>query len=284
MARLGVPRAGAADPWARRAANRLVGNADDAGVIEVTVQGPLLRLGSAAYLAVIGDAEVLIDGRPIPTNVVVPATAGQTCTVRAVRGSARAYVAVDGGFEVPTAFGSRSSDLLCGLGVGPLVIGDVVGLGAPARPRGRWSGPDWGRRGVVRVMAGPDDHGPSLERMIEADWVVSADSDRIGVRLTADAPLDPPRSEIDSRGVVTGAVQVTQDGSAIALLCDHATVGGYPVIAAVISADIGELARCRPGDHLRIELVDGAEANAARVAAEHDLRTGVTGWYPVRAG
>jgi allophanate hydrolase subunit 2 len=70
--------------------------------------------------------------------------------------------------------------------------------------------------------------------------------------------------------MVTGAVQVPPDGHPVALLCDHATVGGYPVVATVVRADLGVLGQCRPGDTVRFEPVDLVEAARARAAAVTD--------------
>jgi antagonist of KipI len=83
--------------------------------------------------------------------------------------------------------------------------------------------------------------------------------------------------------MVTGAVQVPPDGRPVALLCDHATVGGYPVVATVVRADLGVLGQCRPGDAVHFELVDLAEAERARASAERSLDRTVVGWYPVRS-
>jgi hypothetical protein len=88
---------------------------------------------------------------------------------------------------------------------------------------------------------------------------------------------------IASRGMVSGAVQVPPDGGPVALLCDHATVGGYPVVATVIGADLGVLGQCRPGDEVRFEPVDLTEADRARAAAKRSLEHAVVGWYPVRS-
>jgi allophanate hydrolase subunit 2 len=82
--------------------------------------------------------------------------------------------------------------------------------------------------------------------------------------------------------MVTGAIQVPPDGQPIVLLCDHATVGGYPVIATVVSADLGTLGQLRPGDAVRFEPVDLVEAARAREEREQRLRHAVVGWYPVR--
>jgi antagonist of KipI len=82
--------------------------------------------------------------------------------------------------------------------------------------------------------------------------------------------------------MVTGAIQLPPDGRPIVLLCDHATVGGYPVIATVVSADIGVLGQLRPGDAVHLEPVDLAEAVRARAVRERGVSDGVVGWYPVR--
>jgi antagonist of KipI len=82
--------------------------------------------------------------------------------------------------------------------------------------------------------------------------------------------------------MVTGAIQLPPDGRPIVLLCDHATVGGYPVVATVVSADLGVLGQLRPGDPVRFEPVDRAGAGRARTAREHTVGDAAVGWYPVR--
>jgi biotin-dependent carboxylase-like uncharacterized protein len=267
-----------------RTANRLMGNDDGAAVIEVTAQGPTISFDCAAHVAVVGGAAVSLDGRPVPADTVIPVAPGQVLSVGTTHEALRAYVAVAGGVDIDAVLGSRSSDMLTGLGAGPLRPGDVLGIGAPTRPRGRIVPLGLGGD-RVRVVAGPDDVDPdALEGLVSGPWQVGPASDRMGVRLARpEGPgIAPPAGGIASRGLVTGAVQVTPDGRPVVMLCDHATVGGYPVVATVISADVGVLARCRPGDDVRFELVAQREARAARTAAERALDAAVTGWYPVR--
>ena len=163
--------------------------------------------------------------------------------------------------------GSRSTDLLSGLGPGPLVAGDRLDLGRPNRPRGQLHATPRSRRHgagptVVRVIEGPHRLPPGARDLFAAGpWTVGPASNRIGVRLTGPAPPRLRRSSvrIPSTGMVTGAIQLPPDGDPIILLPDHATVGGYPVVACVIGADlpiVGQLAagrhpgvrRRRPGD------------------------------------
>jgi KipI family sensor histidine kinase inhibitor len=283
-ARLGVPRAGAADPYALRLANGLVGNHERCAGIEVTARGPALRFTAPVHAAVVGVCDVSVDGRSVPTETIVPIDTGQTMTTGALREGMRAYIAVGGGIEIPAVLGSRSSDVLCGLGPGPLVRGDTLGIGPPGRPRGRVRrsslSPD---TVVLRVMLGPDVFPPAtVERLVSTTWEVDPSSNRIGVRLHGGTPLPASGPVTGSRGMVTGAIQLPPDGRPIALLCDHATVGGYPVIATVVSADLGALGQLRPTDAVRLETVDLIEASQARAGREREIKDGVVGWYPVR--
>jgi len=291
VAALGVPRAGAACPVELRAGNRLLGNADDAPGIEVTARGPTLRFDGPAHVAVVGAPEARLDGLRVAPDTVIPVEAGQVLAVGATGGGLRAYVAVAGGIAEPPVLGSASSDVLTGLGPGPLRRGDVLATGSPGRLRGtmRRTGPllppPAGGPRRVRILAGPDAvAATSLSTLSATTWEVTAESDRMGLRLRGATTVVAPSAGIPSRAVVTGAVQVPADGAPVVLLCDHATVGGYPVVATVVSADLGVVGACRPGDRLRLELVDLDEARRARTELELALDRAVTGWYPVRAG
>jgi KipI family sensor histidine kinase inhibitor len=285
FAALGVPRAGAVDPYALRIANRMVGNADGDAAIETTARGPTLRFGADAHVTVVGTAPVRIDGHPVPDGSVLPVSAGQTLTTGDECRGLRSYIAVAGGIDIPAVLGSRSSDILYRLGAGPLVAGDVLGLGTPGRPGGRSAvGPSsTGAGPTIRVMVGPDRFpAPTVDRLLSTTWAVDPSSDRIGVRLQADPPLVVPPLDVTSRGMVTGAIQLPPDGRPIVLLNDHATVGGYPVIATVVSADLGLVGQLRPGDPVRFEPVDRHQASRAREGRERTVSTAVVGWYPVR--
>ncbi len=284
VAGFGVPRAGAADPYALRIANRLVGNDEYAAAIEATARGPTLRFSASAHVAVVGTAEVSIDGRIVPSDSIVPVGAGQTITTGVDRRGLRSYIAVGGGIEIPTVLGSRSSDILCGLGAGALVRGDVLGIGPPRRPGGLIRPEDRsGPTAAIRLMVGPDVFPTTtVDQLVSTTWEVDAASDRIGIRLRSETPLEVPASTIASRGMVTGAIQLPPDGKPIVLLCDHATVGGYPVIATVVSADFGALGQLRPGDAVRFEPIDLVEGARARAWRERTVRDAIVGWYPVR--
>jgi KipI family sensor histidine kinase inhibitor len=287
VAGIGIPSAGPADSPGLRLANRLAGNPDGEAAVEVTATGPQLRFGSAAHVAVVGagagTVEVSLDGRAATDSATLPVAPGQTLGVGRVLEGLRAYVAVSGGLALPRVVGSRASDLLSGLGPGPLRAGDRLPLGPTRPPRGRLGPGPRRDRSEVRVMAGPHVFPEgALEALLATAWTVTPASSRVGLRLEHASRRLPPGPAVTSTGMATGAVQVPPDGRPIVLLPDHATVGGYPVLATVIGADLPVLGQLAPGAELRFSLVDRAAAVTAAWHEERELATRVHDWYPTR--
>jgi biotin-dependent carboxylase-like uncharacterized protein len=257
-ASIGVPRSGAADPASAALANRLVGNDPAAAVVEVTVGGLRVRAERTVLVAVTGaPAPVEIGGRPAPVNAPVTLPAGAVLALGVPRTGLRSYLAVRGGVDVPPVLGSRSTDTLSGLGPAPLRAGDVLPVGRlaadePTVDVAPVAAPT--ASPVLRVLPGPrrDWLAPAAWAALSGEpWEVTADSDRVGLRL-AGPPLDRARDgELPSEGLVAGAVQVPPDGAPVLFLADHPVTGGYPVLAVVMTADLPMAAQLRPGDRLR---------------------------------
>jgi antagonist of KipI len=117
-------------------------------------------------------------------------------------------------------------------------------------------------------------------------FLVEPDSDRVGIRLRAEAgsTIEPPNGDRPSAGTTVGTVQVPPDGNPVVLMADHATLGGYPVAAVVITADIGELARCRPGEVVVFDEVEPDEAATALRSLRRAVREALVGHYPTAVG
>ncbi|MER8186802.1 biotin-dependent carboxyltransferase family protein [Kitasatospora sp. NPDC094015] len=261
VAHLGVPRAGALDEPALRAANRLVGNPDGAAALETTLGGVALRALAPAVVAVTGaPAPVTVDGRPAPWGAAVALPAGAVVEVGAATHGVRSYLAVAGGLAVPPVLGSRSADLLSGLGPPPLAAGDRLPVGpAAAGPRaGLVPLPGPPGELVLRLRPGPhDDWFADLAGLARAVHRVAAASNRVALR-TEGPPLARARGgELPSAGMVLGAVQVPPDGHPVIFLADHPTTGGYPVVGVVPRADLAAAAQARPGTPVRFLLVRG---------------------------
>ncbi|MEU0786526.1 biotin-dependent carboxyltransferase family protein [Streptomyces sp. NPDC006173] len=261
-AHLGVPRSGALDAPAAALANRLVGNATGAAVLETTLTGCSLRPRSTVIVAVTGaPCPVTVDGRPAGWGAPVRVPAGALLDIGPARAGVRSYVAVSGGLAVDPVLGSRSTDLLSGLGPAPLTGGTVLPLGCPGVPHARVDvvpHPAPPAELVLRVTPGPREDwftDSAVRTLTTRSYRVSPASNRIGLRTQGPALERAVSGELPSEGMVLGAVQVPPDGRPLVFLADHPTTGGYPVIAVVRETDLPAAAQAVPGTPVRFVAV-----------------------------
>lgn len=261
-AHLGVPRSGALDGPAAALANRLVGNRAEAAVLETTLNGCAVRPRSTVTVAVTGaPCPVTVDGRPVAWGTPVRVPAGALLEVGVAVSGVRSYVAVSGGVAVEPVLGSRSTDLLSGLGPSPLTDGAVLPLGTPEALHARVDvapQPAPPAELVLRVTPGPRDDwftAEAVQAFTSRTYRVSSASNRIGLRTEGPALERALTGELPSEGMVLGAVQVPPDGRPVVFLADHPTTGGYPVIAVVRTADLPAAAQAVPGTPVRFVAV-----------------------------
>lgn len=256
-AHVGVPRAGALDPPAADLANRLVGNPPDAAVLESTLGGVRVRATAAMTVAVTGaECEVRVGGRARPFGTAVAVTAGSEVVVGPARQGVRSYVAVSGGVDVEPVLGSRATDTLAHVGPPVLAAGQVLPVGTASASPSDAEAHHLVRRSaapvVLRFRPGPRAAlfpSGSVDRLCVAPYTVTADSNRVGLRLRGE-PLLRDGGEVATEGIVLGAVQVPPSGQPLVFLADHPTTGGYPVLGIVRRADLAACAQLRPGDEV----------------------------------
>lgn len=284
-AHIGVSPSGAADRAAAHQANRLVGNPPNAALIETLQGGLSIRAEGDTVIALSGaPAQPAIDsprGQRIPRlGQPFALHDSETLTLAAPAAGLRAYLAVRGGLDVTPVLGSRARDTLAGLGPAPLAADDRLAI-TPPRPGQVVGYPEPATftpadgPATLGIVLGPRDDwfdAASRQRLLDTPWQVSADADRVGLRLVpADdeaataAPLTRAvDNELPSEGCVAGALQVPPTGAPILFLRDHPVTGGYPVIAVVVQADLDRAAQLAPGDHLRFFAIDPATDPVAR--------------------
>lgn len=285
---LGVSASGAADAISLRLGNRLVGNAEGAAGLEMTLVGGTFLFPEGAVLALTGsEFGATLDGKPVEWWTALEAKPGQTLRLGPTRSGARCYLCFRGGIEVRPFLGSASTHILSGLGGHEgraLRKGDELKIGAASgstRKR-RLSArglKEMKSRKVLRVTAGPQSEwfAQSSQKIFYASaYRVAEESNRMGIRLegaairaaSGGAWLEEtgrnacPTGEMISEGVALGAIQVPEGGQPIILFVEQQTTGGYPKIANVISADLHSLGQLRPRDEIRFERVEWETARA----------------------
>ena len=277
---IGVAVNGAVDQHAARVASLLVGNAENAALVEVTGSELVLRVEDDVLVAVTGAArEVLVDGHPAPAWEPLLLAAGSVLGVPVAATGYRSYVAVNGAIRADRVLGSVAPDRL-------LEVGTRLSAGDRLEVESRYAGtrPD-DLAGLFRLGVRPAAYplivrvpvtvGPDLDRLVlgaaalDQPLRLLPQSDEVGLRFGC-TPVERTRSEeILSRGVPLGAVEVVPDGGLIILMRGRLVTAGYPVVAVVTTEGLDRLAQVRPGDEVRLEVVDVAAARAAlRARAE----------------
>jgi antagonist of KipI len=286
----GVPVAGPMDLFSHRLANALVGNPREAAALEITLIGPELEFESDSVVAISGaEFVVTLGGVAVPHAQSFRVPSRSRIQFGARRRGARAYLAVDGGFDVPLVLGSRSTHAPSGIGGWegrPLHKGDRVPLGGSRR---RHASPLTSTHAhdtltdpaVVRVFAGPDDDRfrvDAFDALQSAPYVIAADSDRMGFRLQGPELRHLAGADIISDATPAGSVQVPGSGQPILLMADRPTTGGYPRIATVISADLGIAGQRAPGDTVVFRVTRASDALSALIARESALLALEAAW------
>ena len=280
---MGVSPSGAADPISLRLGNRLVGNAEGAAGLEMTLLGGTFLFPQGAIIALTGsDFGATLDAAPIDLWTSVEARPGQTLRVGATRSGARCYLCVQGGVVVKPFLGSASTHLLSGLGGHQgraLRKEDVLRIGPATSPfRNRVLATQalqhLSPRKVLRVTPGPQsDCFPARSEQLfyESTYRVAEESNRMGLRLGGPPMAQGSTGEMITEGVSIGAVQITAGGQPIILFVEQQTTGGYAKIANVISADLHSLGQLRPRDEIRFERVDWDTARSLLLEQEQLL-------------
>lgn len=264
----GVPVTGALDQYAFEVANMLVGNPDNAAVLETTFRGPRLEVMGDALVAVTGAfLPILLNKTAVEGWAAFRVRSGDVLEIGQARAGCRAYLAVSGGIDVPVVLGSRSCHVGARLGGHEgriLAKGDVLAAGGEGcfpeeRRLPAQYIPIHSRHVLLRAVPGPQDDffDEGIATFYGSEYVVTPHADRMGYRLQGRRVVfrEGLGRKVISETSLTGNVQIPPDGQPIILLVGQ-TAGGYAKIATVISSDIPRVAQARPGDGIHFQPVD----------------------------
>lgn len=288
---------GAMDEGAAKVANVLVGNAEACAVLELTLTGATIKLTQEHMLAICGgNMTPTLDGVELPMWQPIIAPKGSTISFGRYQSGCRVYIAVAGGFKLEQVLGSYSTNLrgnFGGFNGRALRNGDVLNVHEVEEGSisyGLWSLLRQGHEqlfnaqhfaiaqeqtATIRCIFGTeyewlDDE--SRKRFIESNWIIDAQSDRMGYRLQGPELNMEKHQELISEGVVHGTIQLPVHGQPIILLADRQTTGGYPKIAVVASVDIPMFGQLKPGDAIKFVPITLEEAERLWLNSERDIK------------
>ncbi len=270
---VGIPFSGAMDNRSYLIANNLVGNKKNASVIEFAYQGPLLKFnGERICIAITGDANFNI----IKKNLKIEKgncyqsyylEDGDQIDILSTNKSVYGYLAVGGGFNVGLFWNSSSTNTKAKIGANngeKLKIGDVIEILKPQKIQQLKKLKYFNAKiEQIRIIKGTNYSYFSEDgkkNFLEKIFVVSKLTDRMGMRLEGPKIENIVETNIRSEGLIKGVIQVPADGNPIIMLSDHGTIGGYPKIGVVITADYDKLVQLQPGSKIKFKEISLFEA------------------------
>jgi urea carboxylase len=293
---VGVPPSGPMDSLSFRLANRIVGNAEGAAGIETTLTGPTLRFNTDSIVCVAGaELAATLDGAPVPHWTAFPIESGQTLKISGVKGAGvRAYIAVQGGIDVPSYLGSKSTFTLGkfgGHGGRALITSDVLHIGkahsiAEIRELPDALRPKLTHTWDIGVLYGPhgapDFFAPEyIETFFASDWEVHYNSNPTGIRLIGPRPvwaridggeagLHP--SNIHDNAYAIGTIDFTGDMPVI-LGPDGPSLGGFVCPVTIVQAELWKMGQLRPGDKVRFKRLTPQDAGLLLARQNAEIAT-----------
>jgi antagonist of KipI len=273
---LGIAESGAMDTFALVAANRLVGNSDDSAGLEITLSGPKIRFLAETWASLTGaDLSARLNNRPLRPGAIFRAGVNDLLAFGPRVYGMRAYLALEGGIDVPFVLGSRSTYLYAGFGGHEgrmLQKGDILSAVGPARSKGpaekdlphdfkmQKSSPF-----LIRVIIGPHEDrftDEGLKAFLTCTYLLTSESNRMGYRLKGPRITHRNGPIVVSESTPLGAIQVPGQGNPVILLRERGTTGGYAKIGCVITRDLDILAQIFPGEEIHFTQVDVETAHA----------------------
>lgn len=285
---IGMPPSGAMDKYSFVISNLLVGNEENAAVLEITYMGPELEFQIDTIISITG-AEIppKINGESIPMWQAVEVKAGDVLAFDFIKQGARAYMAVIGGLDVPIMMDSRSTYTLCGIGGyqgRALKERDILKVNNENRTKTITDKqipkeflPKFSNSYAIRLIVGLCSYRlteESKERFFSIDWTVTTNANRVGYRFKGERLHFVPReqpfgagsnpSNVTDLGYPIGSIQVPDGVEPIALLNDAVTGGGYATVGTIISTDLNKMAQIKTNEKVRFVAVSVEEALEAR--------------------
>ena len=266
---LGIVASGCMDQLLFCNSNKLVGNKISEGALEFAYQGPLLEfVGDSGLVVVSGKVNFNIiekngDTNKGVTNKSFIISNGEKIDILSTINSVYGYFSIQGGFKLKEVKGSVSTLVRAKIGPndgGKLKLEDKIFVKKSNLPDNtKKIQLDFNTDNSIRVMKGLQVHyfsKKSQEDFFSKEYEITKLTDRMGMRLRGEKLENIVNKNIKSEGITKGSIQIPGDGQPIVLLSDHPTIGGYPKIANVISADYDKLVQKTPGTKIKFKLVN----------------------------
>ena len=269
---IGIPFSGAMDNRNYRLANQLVGNKENSPVFEFAYQGPFLKFnGDNINFVITGD----VNFKLIKKNEIINGNCyeiynledGDELDIVSTNKSVYGYLAVNADIDLKLQLGSYSINTKANIGSnngkklenGQKINISKINLNQTKKKLNYLNT----KIEKIRVLKGTNFNyfsAKAQKLFFEKEFTVTKLSDRMGMRLEGPFIDNIVDTNIRSEGLIKGVIQVPADGNPIIMLSDHGTIGGYPKIGVVISADYDKLVQLAPGSKIKFQEIKLSDA------------------------
>ncbi len=269
---IGLPFSGAMDKRNYLIANKLVNNNKNDAVVEFAFQGPALKyFGEKRNIVVTGNVNFKIlkndnSKHNAECYKTIKIENGDIIDILSTINSVYGYFSVNGGFKLDKVWDSFSTTIRAKVGPNngcKLTDGQEIELNNSKLSPNKKLNFINTKIEFIRVIKGTNyDYfsEKSLKNFFAKTFKVTKLTDRMGMRLEGNRLNNIKDTNIKSEGLVKGTIQVPADGCPIILLSDHGTIGGYPKIGVVISADYDKLVQITPGSKIKFKEIQLKDA------------------------
>jgi len=270
----GISRSGAMDPIALKIANWLVSKPLDSAVIEITLVGPVIRFEQEMFIAISGaQFELSLNNKPINNNEKIQIISGDILSFGKLINGTRAYLSLSTKIDVPKIFNSYSTHLTASFGgfYGRALKQDDKLLTelsdqviSPSNHNLKNISNVYPGSYILRCTSSVETSlftQRQIKAFVSKKYTISANSNRMGIRLKETALEFDKVIEITSSGLMQGSIQITPTGLPIVSSVDGQTIGGYPRIANVITADLSTLGQVKANDKVSFIFITDKEAH-----------------------
>ncbi len=266
----GIPQSGPMDEYSHILTNWLLNKDINSETIEITYYGPKIRINFDTKIAIFGsNCDAYLNDKKIEIGISISIKNGDIIDIKNCIDGNRVYLGFSADMKLKKIFNSFSTYEkinIGGISGQKLSNNDIIyfkNIKSPSTKKIPSSFINrYDQTKIIRIIEGI--HFDKIQNnltLIDNQFQISSNSDRMGLRLLNNKIKLNNYNEIDSTVVTKGTIQVPRDGNPIILMSDSQSTGGYPIIGNVCKIDISKITQIKPNKRVKFKIITIDESN-----------------------
>jgi len=266
----GIPKSGPMDEYSHILTNWLLDKDIYSETIEITYYGPKIKINFEGNIGIFGSkCDTQLNNKKIETGVSIKVKSGDILDIKKCIDGNRAYIGFSGCMKLKKVFKSLSTYekiQIGGLSGKKLNKNDTISFKNIKSPKIKRIPSSFIKRydqnNYIRIIKGIHfNRVQNKKTLFDNDFNISANSDRMGLRLINNTIELKNHDEIESTVVNKGTIQIPRDGNPIILMSDSQSTGGYPILGNICNVDISKITQIKPNKSIKFKMITLIESN-----------------------